>query len=103
MRRVYYVDSKRKKLVSESMACYREARRNIDPALLQKMHDLISKKQGVIDLGPSPEPKAINGKVPVDRVKVLRTIQKFIEIQSSQSGKSQMMSRLMTIMAESLH
>lgn len=103
MKKVYYPDSKKRKLViGQGLSSLREARDNIDPDLMARLQDMVARKGGKsIDLAsPGLESLAPGTMVPVDRKKVLTIVKKFIEIQA---GKTSLLARLKTIMTESLH
>lgn len=97
MRRIYYTTPKKNKLAQEALLNLRKARRNIDPATLENIRNLIAAQTAM--QAPSHSNENAGGKVPVDRRKTLSIIMKFLELQTDRTMRMQ----VRTLLNEELH
>lgn len=83
-RRIYYWSPKRKQIHQEALLNFREARRSIDPELLESARQAIANGLEKAGKGgsslPEPPKTAPNGAIPVDRQKNLSIIMQFLEL-----------------------
>ncbi len=81
MRRIYYTDSKRKKIEQDALSQLRQTLSQLDPRLLDQIREVIAVRQPEKeDLPEDDDLSHSPSKVPVDHKKNLRTIMKFLEL-----------------------
>lgn len=81
-RRIYYWNPKRKQIQQEALLALRDARRAIDPALLENARQAIASglAQAHEAAAAANEPPAPPGSIAVDRQKNLTVIMQFLEL-----------------------
>lgn len=97
MTRIYYSDSKRKKLTQEALLELRRTRRLIDPELLEQALQVIASRSNTekTDKIQQDNRQDTEGFV-VDKRKNLTTIMKFIQLKSPSEGFQKQIQALFT-------